>query len=259
MHYSLGATPECSIKPEITYDDPLQMYDPVKVEQIRMELEEAVQPVTANAPANPRIASAKPHTVIALPTNKIPYQKQLNFLSTSCKENNEFSNLQLQHLRLTQGSHTPLTCALCGHEAGTRGAMFRHMTIKHRPIECPECGRQFKHVMTLKSHVRAAHNRPDPNRPAQIYVPVVLKPYKCDMCSMTFKTASLRYKHQRTHTGERPYTCEFCGRNFAQHGALQNHRNLHTGEAPHKCRHCAESFRSGATRRQHEKKVHMVR
>lgn len=77
------------------------------------------------------------------------------------------------------------------------------------------------------------------------------RPYKCNMCSKSFKRKFTLNLHIQRHRGERPYKCEICQKGFAQPYNLTEHTRTHTGEKPHACDKCPMRFASGTALKSH--------
>lgn len=67
------------------------------------------------------------------------------------------------------------------------------------------------------------------------------KPYKCQFCENTFKTAQ-NLKTHNTHTGEKPYKCPHCEFKWSSGHSLKRHIRTHTGEKPYLCQYCDKRF-----------------
>ncbi|KAJ8706840.1 hypothetical protein PYW07_012918 [Mythimna separata] len=68
------------------------------------------------------------------------------------------------------------------------------------------------------------------------------KPFKCDVCQISFIRKNHLTNHIRTHTREKPFVCKECQLCFSQKVHLTNHIRLHTGEKPYKCKDCQLCF-----------------
>uniref|UniRef100_A0A8C7GX97 Zinc finger protein 93 n=1 Tax=Oncorhynchus kisutch TaxID=8019 RepID=A0A8C7GX97_ONCKI len=77
---------------------------------------------------------------------------------------------------------------------------------------CPHCGCFFKSCSRMRTHIQAHSG---------------LKPFKCDLCPMTFAYNRCVTRHRITHSARKPYNCLRCGKNYTLLGTLQTHHLLH--------------------------------
>ena len=70
------------------------------------------------------------------------------------------------------------------------------------------------------------------------------EPYKCKLCSQTFKFKSSRAKHLNKHLGiKKPKAqCSVCGKLLSCTKSLKDHMVMQTGETPFQCDICSEQF-----------------
>ena len=59
---------------------------------------------------------------------------------------------------------------------------------------------RLKNKWTLKQHM-VKHSK--------------VKPFKCDICDVSFHHKSTKDRHMMVHTGERPHACLHCDKKFA--------------------------------------------
>ncbi|XP_043799577.1 zinc finger protein 724-like [Apis laboriosa] len=71
----------------------------------------------------------------------------------------------------------------------------------------------------------------------------ILRPFKCQQCSLTFDRASqYDYHHRSIHLGEKSQLCEICGKGFFRKADLRTHLNIHLGTNICICEVCGRKF-----------------
>ena len=61
------------------------------------------------------------------------------------------------------------------------------------------------------------------------------KPYECDQCKYSSKTAQNLKTHKLTHSGEKPCACDQCKYFSKTAQNLKTHKLTHSGEKPYAC------------------------
>ncbi|XP_061894437.1 zinc finger protein 32-like isoform X1 [Entelurus aequoreus] len=89
----------------------------------------------------------------------------------------------------------------------SQGDRRRH--TKHKPFECPQCGKTFTKKGNMIVHMRK-HTE--------------VKRFACSVCSKQFLTRGYINKHMRIHTGEKPFHCGVCNRRFTFKEGLRQHQ-----------------------------------
>ena len=59
------------------------------------------------------------------------------------------------------------------------------------------------------------------------------KPYECDQCKYSSKTAQNLKTHKLTHSGEKPCACDQCKYSSKTAQNLKTHKLTHSGEKPY--------------------------
>ncbi|XP_028968154.1 zinc finger protein 335 [Galendromus occidentalis] len=90
-------------------------------------------------------------------------------------------------------------------------------------IPCEICGRRFRSVADVRSHIAAIHlkNSEDPERR-----------FQCEFCPFRAYTKTSIRQHMFLHTGEVPYKCDLCSYGARQKFHLDRHRQKVHGMAP---------------------------
>ncbi len=109
-------------------------------------------------------------------------------------------------------------------------------------FECPNCPRHFKFPSQLKYHIQYVHSDE--------------RPFKCKVCSSSFKTSSCLQKHIRTHSDERPFKCKACSSSFKTSRVLREHLRTHSDERQFRCGICSADFKTSGCLRDHRRRTH---
>lgn len=119
------------------------------------------------------------------------------------------------HAEAKHGSGKSFTCDVCGKKFSAARFMTQHRREQHeegekRRIKCDLCDFSSLGVRNLRKHVKTMHND---------NVPV----FKCSYCSTTSKSKGNIIVHEKIHTGDCPFKCDVCSKTFRRNHHLKNH------------------------------------
>ncbi|XP_054165369.1 ras-responsive element-binding protein 1-like isoform X2 [Oppia nitens] len=81
--------------------------------------------------------------------------------------------------------------------------------------------------------------------------------FKCNKCSLMFKTSNALKRHNRGHTqGGHSYACHLCPYTSLDKSTLVRHLRTHNGERPFQCAICKYAFTTKANCERHVRKRH---
>ncbi|KAK1155110.1 zinc finger protein 208-like, partial [Acipenser oxyrinchus oxyrinchus] len=144
------------------------------------------------------------------------------------------------------------------------------------PSECPVCGKSFRKLAGLRSHMHW-HRRPSKHHLTTFsheggLVPSE-KPYRCDECGKGCGSIKAFHNHQRKHRKplkslsyqlarleRNSFECPECGMRFSRASALQSHKQSHLDsysrslkDKPYRCTECEKSYWSMRSLYTHKK------
>lgn len=68
------------------------------------------------------------------------------------------------------------------------------------------------------------------------------RPFPCNICGKMFTQRGTMTRHMRSHLGLKPFACEECGMRFTRQYRLTEHMRVHSGEKPYECQLCGGKF-----------------
>jgi len=119
------------------------------------------------------------------------------------------------HQEAKHGTGRSFTCDVCGKKFSAARFMTQHRREQHeegekRRIKCDLCDFSSLGVRNLRKHIKTMHNE---------NVPV----FKCSYCSTTSKSKGNIIVHEKIHTGDCPFKCDVCSKTFRRNHHLKNH------------------------------------
>uniref|UniRef100_A0A182SYR4 C2H2-type domain-containing protein n=1 Tax=Anopheles maculatus TaxID=74869 RepID=A0A182SYR4_9DIPT len=131
-------------------------------------------------------------------------------------------------------------CPVCLKVFATSSIVKQHLKQVHtneRPNVCNLCGMTYKHLKSLRLHLRNHQKR------------------ACPECGVGFDSVYAMLKHRKAHAKENlPFKCEHCDRAFEDRSKLVSHENLRG--RPYQCELCCHSFNKQDYLTNHQRRVH---
>lgn len=85
--------------------------------------------------------------------------------------------------------------------------------------------------------------KPERTQNEQKPVRATYQPYRCDLCSVSFKNQLEMKRHQDIHHAQRPFVCKGCHKIFIRKGILHLHLRLRSEDRPFYCVACNSKLR----------------
>lgn len=177
---------------------------------------------------------------------------------------NTYSNqlAMKNHLR-THFANKKHSCPKCGKGFRGRKQLLAHNCAPHRKsraagrrllkaraFRCRRCRQAFASAEQLTAH--ACGDPPSAGDDGQSGPEEEERPFKCNLCSRSYRHAGSLLNHKNTHkTGQ--FSCTFCSKPFTNPMALRNHTRIHTQQKKYVCLTCGKAFRLASILHNHQR------
>ncbi|XP_055301985.1 transcription factor grauzone-like [Sitodiplosis mosellana] len=157
------------------------------------------------------------------------------------------------HIEKVHNKSDSRVCDVCARFFKCSKSYERHYQVEHtnidQRVQCDLCQKWFKHLDTLKDHIR------------RHYAASATCKY-CGRVSSNKKSLRLHIRNvhadiDNTVKTKNEFPCTVCEKIFKKKQTLREHMTLHTGEAYlYQCTFCSKTFRSSANMYAHRKRNH---
>ncbi len=118
-------------------------------------------------------------------------------------------------------THVPQTCTVCNEIFTGTVHLNIHMKLhRQAPVQetnssivCNQCGKSLPSQYRLERHLRKEHNHVEPGL------------FSCDICQITFRTASWLKIHMKQHASG--FSCKTCSEKFPDYLSYRKHQLKH--------------------------------
>lgn len=178
---------------------------------------------------------------IYLIKRKIVKNKQCEYCGKEFTKTDSLESHKRTHSK--EPIERPYICNICHKSYADPNILRQHVKL-HSDIThtCNTCQKSFKSVSRLNRHRRTHLNDLT----------------KCTICSKELKSYRMKIHIKDVHESDhRPFRCSVCSESFKTSKTLRQHSLRHNSEKKFKCRFsCQQTFTSAAGRRAHERTKH---
>ena len=121
-----------------------------------------------------------------------------------------------KHKKIIHEKRYACHCPICSKQFNDKRNINRHIKNVHEKerFKCGSCNRCYTDELTLKHHMKAAHNKK--------------KNFKCKSCNLNFSSLSNLNSHiKNVHEQIRKHVCVVCNKLFGSRSNLNAHAKVH--------------------------------
>jgi hypothetical protein len=173
-----------------------------------------------------------------LPATKKPHKNGQKSIENK-NEQDEQSTTTTRNVKSNQNAKKEKKCLECGKIFKFNQTLKFHASVHKtsRDVPCSKCTMKFKDHRGMERHYKYQHIEN-------------CKTYECDFCGKFFKRRSLK-NHFAVHSNLKPFICESCGDTFKTATSLSSHvKHMHR-ERKHSCKNCGNAFVGTTYLREH--------
>jgi len=128
-----------------------------------------------------------------------------------CKEFSDRRTLT-KHLNRVHGHDVGVKCKKCDELFPSTVSLDNHMKSSCYKHVCTTCGKMFKQISNLKSHL-ITHKEAEE-----------AKTLVCDECGKKYSRQIMMDEHMRTHSNKKEFKCDKCGKGFNRKTGRWDHQ-----------------------------------